>query len=138
MTEDLTLPSGARLKITLAPFTISKALYQAMLEELKGLKLDPQAEIDANLFKDIFCVGFSSKKIEAALHDCLKRVLYNDVRISDATFEDPAAREDYLPVLLEVARINIRPFTKNLLSVSTDLSAMMGMPLAAQSTTKPS
>src|ERR1700693_2374718 len=100
MTEDITLPSGAELKITHAPFSDSKALYQAVLEELKGMRLDPNADVDANLYKDIFCTGFASKKIEAALDQCMKRVHYNGAKITTATWEPVEAREDYFSVCL--------------------------------------
>jgi len=108
------LPSGAELVITLAPFADSKTLYQAVLEEMKDLKLDPEAEIDVNLFKQFFCVGFSSKKIEAALWECFKRVTYNGLKVSKDTFEPEEARDDYFMVCIEVAKANIAPFVKSL------------------------
>jgi hypothetical protein len=112
--KDIVLSSGAKLHITLSPFATSKTLYQAVLEEIKELKLDANAEVDVNLFKDFFCAGFSSKRIEAALNECMKRVTYNGVKITEDTFEPVDAREDYMTVCLEVALHNILPFTKNL------------------------
>lgn len=114
MTKDIALASGSTLKVTLSPFAVSKALYQAVLEELKTLKLDPDTEFDTNLIKDVICTGFSSKKIENALNECLKRALYNGVHITEQTFEPAEAREDYMQVCLEVAYLNILPFIKNL------------------------
>lgn len=114
MSDTTTLPSGAKLKITLAPFKDARALYQALLEEAKVLKLDPTAEVDVNLYKDLFCVGLSSKKIEAALWECMKRVTYNDSRITEDIFEPVEARDDYMTVCFEVAKANIMPFTKSL------------------------
>jgi hypothetical protein len=108
------LPSGKKLGIDIAPFTDSKALWQAMLEELKSLHLDPKADVDVNFIKDIFCSGISSKKVEACLWDCFKRVIYNDGKITKDTFESVEAREDYLDICFEVAKENIMPFTKNL------------------------
>lgn len=108
------LPSGATLKITVAPFHDAKALYQACLEELKFLKVDPNDEIDVNLFKDLFCAALSSKKIEVALKECLKRVTYNDLKIDEQTFEPVEARQDYILVCFEVAKENIAPFAKSL------------------------
>ncbi len=88
MSDVIDLPSGAKLKVTPAPFKDAKALYQACLEELKGLNLDPKQEIDANFFKGLFCVGFSSQKIEAALYKCFQRCTYNGNRIvDDSIFE---------------------------------------------------
>lgn len=117
------LPSGAVLKITLAPFAEAKALYQACLEEVKGLRVDPKEEMDVNLFKDLFCVGLSSKKIEAALAPCLKRALYNDLKIDDATFEPVEARQDYIVACFEIAKENIAPFAKSLYAEFSPLLA---------------
>lgn len=102
------------MEITLAPFADAKALYQAVLEEAKNLKVDAQTDIDVNLIKDLFCVGLSSKKIEAALAVCMKRATYNSLRITDEVFEPEEARNDYFVVCLEVAKRNLAPFTKDL------------------------
>lgn len=114
MNVSVTLPSGKKLDITLGAFAESKALYQAFLEESKSVRIEKTDELDVNMLKDLFCMGLSSKKIEAALEACLKRCAYNGHKITDATFEDVAAREDYLPICLEVARVNIEPFMKSL------------------------
>lgn len=113
MTE-VDLPSGAKLKIQLAPFADSKALYQAVLEELRGVTVGDDQEIGVNMLKDLFCTGFSSKKIEAALLKCMKKALYNDLPITDDTWEPAEARVDFMKVLLEVAKENISPFVKSL------------------------
>jgi hypothetical protein len=112
--KEVKVPSGAELKITLAPFSESKALFQAVTEEVKSLKLDPNAEVDVNFWKDIFCLGISSKRIEQALEPCLKRSTYNGLKIDKDTFESPESREDYLTVCYEVAKENLLPFTKSL------------------------
>lgn len=114
MGKKVTLQSGAEIDITPAPFTVSKALYQALLEEGTNLKLDPSVEIDVNFYKDLFCVGFSSKKVEVALWACLERVLYKNLRITSDTFEPIEAREDYTEICFEVMLENILPFTKSL------------------------
>lgn len=110
----VTLPSGAKLEVQVAPFTLSKSLYMAVAEEAKALKLDPGAEVDVNFFKDIFCTGIASKKIEMALAECMKRATYNGLKITDDTWEPLEARQDYLPACFEVAQENIKPFMKSL------------------------
>lgn len=125
-----TLPSGTILKITLAPFKDAKALYQAVLEEVQGLKLNPKDDVDVNLFKDLFCIGMSSKKIDAALAECMKRVLYGELKIDDKTFEPESAREDYLQVCIEVAKANIAPFAKNLMQQYSHILPMLQQSLA--------
>lgn len=108
------LPSGAELKVTLSPFAISRDLYQSILEEAKGLRLDPKSEVDVNLFKDIFCSALSSKKIESCTWECLKRATYNGLKVDGDTFEKEEARQDYIPACYEVARANVMPFMKGL------------------------
>lgn len=114
MNTDVALPSGAKLHISLSPFAVSKALYQAVLEEAKLLKLDTDADVDINLFKDLFCSGFSSKKIEVCLEACMRKATYNGIRITADTFEPEEARQDYMQVCWEVAYANLLPFTKSL------------------------
>lgn len=123
--KEVILPSKAVLKIQPAPFADSKALYMTLLEEAKTLKMDPEANVDVNLFKDIFCVGFSSKKVEAAVWKCMEKCLYNDMKILGDTFEPESAREDYMTVMFEVAQENIRPFTKSLYAQFKVFSGMM-------------
>lgn len=124
MIEPVVLPSGAELRITLAPFAASKALYQAVLDEVKHLKIEGQTEIDFNLMKDLFCIGFSSQKIELALAECMKRCLYNGLKIDKDTFESPDARQDYFTVCFEVGKANIEPFMKALMPKLQQFSQM--------------
>jgi len=109
------LPSGRKLEISdpPAPFAVSKALYQAVLDELGHLEINVSGNV-ANMMKDIFCTGFSSKKIEACLDECLKRVTIDKVKINEQTFEATSARQDYMDVCYEVALENLLPFTKSL------------------------
>lgn len=126
--KEITLPSGAVLKMTHTPFAVSKALYQAILEEMKGLKMSHEMEV-SSVLKEIFCIGFSSKKVETALWECLKRCTYNngagDLKIDDTTFEPIAAREDYSLVCIEVMRENISPFMKGLYAELPRILAMI-------------
>jgi hypothetical protein len=130
MNKSVQLPSGAKLVITVSPFAVSRALYQALLEELKGLKLDPKAEIDVNLWKDLFCSALSSKKIEACLEECMKRATYNGRKIDSDTFEPVEARGDYFDVCFEVAKENVLPFAKSLYAQYADILAKVKSALA--------
>lgn len=112
--KDFDLPSGSKLKVTPGSFEEGKELLRVVMEEAKGLHLQMDREVDFNLLKDIFCVGFSSKKIDAALAPCLKRCLYDGTKIDKDTFEPIDKRQDYLEVLFNVAQENIAPFTKSL------------------------
>lgn len=134
----ITLPSGAELKIDVAPFAVARALYQVILEEMKTVQIDPQQEIDANLYKDLFCIGFSSKKIEQALKECMKRAVYNGARISDETWEPVEARDDYMKTCLEIAKENIAPFVKSLYAEYSHILEMLMSAPASRPPTTPS
>lgn len=126
--KEVTLPSGAILKIAPATFAESKALYQAMLEEAVHINIGSQGEL-GNVFKDLFCMGFASKKIEACLEACFKKCIYNDgkgdLKIDKDTFEPVSAREDYLTVCMEVAKENVSPFMKSLYAEYRRVLAMI-------------
>lgn len=125
--REVKLPSGATLKIQVSPFAISKALYQALLRELKDLPVNTGMEM-ASIFKDLFCIGFASPAIEACLWECFKRCTYNggngDLKIDDQTFEPVERRDDYMKVCVEVARENVIPFAKSLYAEYVSAQAM--------------
>lgn len=120
--KEVNLPSGAVLKLQVAPFADAKALYQAVLEEVKNVK---KVDVDwASIFIELSCVGFSSKKIESALEQCFKRCLYDDKKIDKDTFEPVDSRQDYVVVCLAVAKENIMPFMKGLYAEFQQFLAM--------------
>lgn len=122
--KEIELPSGAVLKIYPAPFADSKALYQAMLDEARGVQITKDNEL-GNMFKDFFCIAFSSKKVEACLSECLKKCTYNDLAIAKDTFEPLDARADYTMVCMEVAKENVAPFAKSLYAEYQRILAMI-------------
>ncbi len=123
------LPSGAKLDVKLAPFADSKFLLNALLEEVKGVSIAAETQIDVNLFKDLFCAGFSSPKVDAALKTCMARCLYNGRKIDADTFEAEDARQDYMLACFEIAQANIAPFTKGLYAkYSTLLETLKSLP----------
>lgn len=125
--REVKLPSGATLKVGVASFSEAKALYQALLKELKHVSIDLKLDSE-NLFKDIFCIGFSSPEIERCLWECMKKCQYVDSRgplkIDKDTFEPESAREDYMTVCIEVAKENVLPFAKSLYAEFQRLSTM--------------
>lgn len=110
---EIKLPTGATLKITPAPFADAKALLQAMLAELKTVKVSAGEEL-GEMVKNMLATGLSSPAIDKALEACMARCTYNGHRIVSDTFEPEKAREDYLAVCMEVAKANIQPFMKSL------------------------
>ena len=122
--KEIALKSGSVLKIGHIPFAEAKNLYQAVLEEAKSIKLSASTDITA-MMKDLFCVGFSSKRVELALNEVMKRCLYNDLKIDDKTFEPLEARCDYSIVCVEVLMDVLAPFTKGLYAEFGRLLAMI-------------
>lgn len=118
--DEIGLPSGVILKISKTPFAISKTLYQAVLEELKGIQMKSDGEI-ADLIKEMSWIWFGSKKVEAALQECFKYCIYGELKIDKDTFESEKTREDYWQVCVEVLEYNIKPFTKGLFVGSSRL-----------------
>lgn len=115
--KEVKLPSGAVLKISTIPWADAKALYKAVVKELRGIEL--RADMDmANVYKDVFCAGFASSEVEARLEDCFKRCIYNagngDFKIDEKTFEPEKARQDYILVCIEVMKEVLGPFVKSL------------------------
>lgn len=108
------LASGRTLQITLGSFDESHDLWMVLMEEMKGINLGSDVEIDVDLIKDLFCTATSSKKIHEKLSPLLKRCIYNDARIDSNSFATAESREDYLEIIELVAMENIAPFVKGL------------------------
>ena len=127
--REVKMPSGALLRIQPAPFKASKALYQAILVELKGITLDLKSEL-ASLYKDLLCTAFSSPAVEAAIWECMKSCILEKAgiksKVAEASFESIDARGDYLIACMEVAKDNIAPFMRSLYAAYQDLSSMVG------------
>ncbi len=129
MSQTIPLESSAILEITAVSFADATELKKAVARELVNVKVDltslDLSKISAdelNSFKNVLFQILGSDAIEAALWKCMSRCLYNQQRITPATFEPEAAREDYHHVAWEVMVYSLRPFGKSLLSLfSTNL-----------------
>lgn len=115
--KQVTLQSGRELKLAPASFTESKALYQAVLREIKTLDIAKDFTQEVNMFKEIFCAVLASKEIESCVMECMKKCTYQGHKLTIETFESEEAREDYTEICVEVAMLNIRPFTKSLFAL---------------------
>lgn len=128
--REVDLPSGAVLRVQIAPFLYAKNLYQAILRELKSVSMAGEIQV-AQVIKDAFCVGFSSPEIEKYLWECLKSCTYEsspgsgELKISMQTFEPTEARDDYMLVLAEVAKDNVGPFVKTLYADYTQATSLV-------------
>lgn len=131
--KEVSLPSGALLRVQVAPFKEAKTLYQILLRELRGIRIEPGMEMAA-LYKDLFCIGFSSPGIESALWDCFKSCTYDvgngEQRLtiengSVPYFEPVERRDDYMVVCAEVAKENVVPFGKSLYAEFLKMSELV-------------
>lgn len=123
--QTVSLPSGAELEMTLAPFTEGDRLLTAAAECLKGLKISGQEDINFSSIKDAFLSCLTSKEMKDAILGCLKRCTYNKQRITSwDIFDDIDARGDYITVCWEVCKFNLAPFMKNLISRLSALSEL--------------
>lgn len=110
--RQVTLPSGATLKVGLAPFADALVLQQACLRELRHISVGRSIPME-NMLKDMFCTAYASPEVQAAMKPVILRSTYNDAKIdlnSPDMFEPVLARQDYFQVLAEVAQDNIGPF----------------------------
>lgn len=108
--REYTCPSGAKLIVNESPFADAKALWQALMKEMKDQEINAQS---------VLCTGFTSPAVETALRKCLARCQYtgtngSPLKIDDGSFEPSACREDYVPVCIEVTMENVNPFLKSL------------------------
>ena len=118
--EKVSLPSGAVLEMTMAPFLEGRRLLGAVSSCIKSVKVDSSLGDASNLnsLKDVFLSCLTSREVEDALLDCLKGCTYNGQRITSwDIFDDLKAREDYMTICVEVCKFNLAPFTKNLLQL---------------------
>lgn len=131
--EKVSLPSGAELEMTLAPFMEGERLFSATAECLKGVKVDGNTDVsdltsNLNSLKDMFLSCLTSQAMKEAILACLKRCTYNKQRITSwDIFDDVQAREDYLAVCWEVVKFNLTPFTKSLISKFNEVTKNIGM-----------
>ena len=114
MSRVIALPSGAELTVNVAPFKDAKALFQAMAREWK--ELGPGIMDNPKGMSSMFLSAFSSSDVEKALWPCMSRSLYNGEKITQDSFENEEARQDFIPACLEIVSENIVPFTKGLFS----------------------
>ena len=114
--KEHTLPSGAILRVGLAPFSDAKALYQEVLKELKNFGIHADDEMNVNFFKNIFCTLLSSEEIERKILKCAEKSLYGEAKkkIIPETFEPEENRQDYIDAMMHVGWENVHPFLKPL------------------------
>lgn len=127
--KEVKLPSGATLKIGQIPFGDAKALTQAILGEIRGVRISMDTKDLPGLtdmYKNFFCAGFTSLVVENAMKTCFARCLYNNLKFDDSTFEPLSSRQDYMVVCTEVAKEATTPFLKSLFANYQAFIQMVG------------
>lgn len=132
------LASGNTLEVTRSPFSLSHALFKAVIAELKkvrfevGLKdgdrlsdlfkMDVSDDLLNSLKNAVFSI-LSSPEIEAILWQCYGRALWNNKKITPDLFDaEEDAQADYLEIAKEVMLENIGPFLRGLPSALRGLA----------------
>lgn len=103
---EFTAPSGAKVQIAAGSWDETTALRRAMNQHLsEGLTTD------ANVMQLALKVE-SSQDVYNAVFACLARCTYNGEKITEATFENEGAREDYFDIVCAAIDRNMAPFKK--------------------------
>lgn len=123
MSHEFKTESGAEVIIRPASFQDANRLRKAISSELKnvdgGLDIDVNDVSPSSVLEKLPGIVFSldsSDAVEKAVFECLKQCTRDGARVTPETFDDPAAREDYYPIIVACMRENLRPFIKGLVS----------------------
>lgn len=108
--------SGATVVLPSAAWRDAVALKNAIHKEMaeSHIAIDLSADISV-VVKFVFQVD-SSEKIYDAIMKCLSKGTYNTVKITEQTFEETKAREDWYDVLEACLKVNYFPFVVGLRS----------------------
>jgi hypothetical protein len=125
--EEITLASGAKLAITIAPFedvmelqtVVAEALGKFSLPaDLAGVDLSVAGIVGhpsmlAELTDKIKSVA-TSRDVRAIMMKCFARCTYNGARLNKELFDDPKVgadvRKDYYTLFMKVLEANCKPF----------------------------
>lgn len=118
--------NGKTIVINPADFASALELKNAIQAKLKlnnfeSLKGADLLKLDAAPFFEILMALDSSKRVNKAIFSCLLRCTYDGEKITEKTFEDIKARDDYYEIIFNCVKENISPFFGGLTSVLTNL-----------------
>jgi hypothetical protein len=127
--------NGKELRVTPAPFedaielqdAFGRALMSSPLKfDIEGLDKENLMESNiseenlGSIVKGLISVVIS-KDLRKALFKCAERAILDQENISYDFFEEVENRSLFYPIMVEVAKVNLLPFFKNLFSKSGDL-----------------
>ena len=132
-----TAPSGAKVEVTISDYSTCFDLMKAVLKAVRSggvaskipenLQLSDLGKFsemdikDLGGFADAVIDIITSKEVEELAFKCMERAIYNDQRITRATFEPEEARGDFIFVAFQVIKINLNPFGSRLSSGLRDM-----------------
>ena len=130
MNETLELKSGNHAELSPASFAAASDLRRVLARELAGTTFNFSGDLGALMAKDVsaimnvICQLVASEAVEKGVFKCLERCLYNGQKITRDTFEKPESWPDFLPIAVEVVKMNVLPFFSGLnLSLSEPAKA---------------
>tara|TARA_R110000744_G_scaffold185884_2_gene305276 strand:- start:1242 stop:1661 length:420 start_codon:yes stop_codon:yes gene_type:complete len=108
-------PSGAKVVVNPADWESTISLQSAISKDIAGNKfsLGMKNEEGEQDFSDLVRVAFSisgSSDVREALYSCLSRCTRSGEKITKETFEEVEARQDFIQICIECAKINLSPF----------------------------
>lgn len=126
--REISLSSGAVLKIGSIPFDTANTLKKVIIRDLKSIPIDSQKQV-IDICKDYLCLAFGSEEVEKCLWECMKRCTYNagagDLKIDKETFMSLESRKDFTEIQFEVGKEALMPFLPGLFAVLQVLLAQV-------------
>ena len=120
-----------KLEITPASFKIANNLTKAIERAIatSPLKLNVDQINFTDVFKSKLSEGALGEMIKSVLHifisdeveniafQCALRALYDNQKVDEDFFEKEENRSLYYPIMFEIIKVNVSPFSKSLLSL---------------------
>jgi hypothetical protein len=137
--SEFTAPSGAKVKINVAPFLDAEDLKDSILQEIARQGIDlrfnlakgKDQDIDFGAIINAALVVASSKEVRKSLNKCLIRCTYDGEKIvPETTFEKTEARQDYHDIQLACLKANLSPFFESLVSKLKPFMPVAPLPTA--------
>jgi hypothetical protein len=111
----ITVPSGAKVVINLAPWKDAKNLKKALEREAAAAGNVPMNFMETSALLTLLKID-GSDAVDAALWPCLVRCTRNDVKIVEETFDEAEARKDYYDIIQACVKENLGPLVESLFS----------------------
>jgi hypothetical protein len=117
--------NGKELDITLGSFQEADNLFKAVCRALKGNKIDLPESLKSDLsagqlsgILDMLLSVISDDEIESCIFECAKRCGIGPTheKINIEYFDREENRQEYIPVMLEIAKANLAPFMSGITS----------------------